>query len=39
MMFKWITEGKEPPKMTLTEATVVTRDTCRKVMTEQGLLD
>jgi len=39
MMFKWITEGTEPPKTTLTEATVVTRETCRQVMTEQGLLD
>lgn len=38
-MYKWITEGKEPPKETYTEGILINRDTYEKIMREQGLLD
>jgi L-arabinose transport system substrate-binding protein len=38
-MYKWITEGKEPPKVTYTKGTIVTRDTYKKVAQEEGLMD
>jgi len=38
MMYKWVTEGKEPPKITYTDGILITRDTYEKVMKEQGLL-
>jgi len=39
MMFKWITEGREPAKTTLTEGIIVTKETCEDTMRERGLLD
>jgi len=39
LMFKWISDGVEPPKETLTEGILVTRETFEKVMEEQGLAD
>jgi len=38
-MYKWITEGIEPPKTTFTEGILITRDTYKAVMKQQGLLD
>jgi L-arabinose transport system substrate-binding protein len=38
MMFKWIRDGVEPPKLTLTEGILITRDTYEKIMKDQGLL-
>lgn len=38
LMYKWITEGKEPPKVTLTTGTLITRKDYKKVMSERGLL-
>lgn len=37
-MYHWIKDGKEPPKDTRTVGIMVTRETCEKVMREQGLL-
>ena len=39
LMYEWITQGKEPPKLTLTQGILVDRDSYEKVMKEQGLLD
>ncbi len=39
MMYKWITEGEEPPLDTRTVGTLITRDNYKEVMTQQGLLD
>jgi len=39
LMYKWIADGVEPPKETLTEGILVTRETFEKVMDEQGLTD
>lgn len=39
MLFKWVTQGIEPPKDTRTAGIFVTRETFRKVAAEQGLLD
>lgn len=38
MMYKWITEGVEPPKVTLTSGILIKRDDHQKIMKEQGLL-
>ncbi|MEI6808074.1 MAG: arabinose ABC transporter substrate-binding protein [bacterium] len=38
LMYKWITEGVEPPKLTLTSGILIRRDDYQKIMTEQGLL-
>jgi L-arabinose transport system substrate-binding protein len=38
-MYKWIKDGVEPPKLTLTSGTLITRQTYEKVMREQGRLD
>jgi len=38
MLYKWVKDGVEPPKDTRTQGIMVTRETCRKVMKEQGLL-
>jgi len=38
-MYKWIAEGVEPPKLTLTSGTLITRQTYEKIMREQGRLD
>jgi L-arabinose transport system substrate-binding protein len=38
MMYKWIQDGVEPPKLTYTTGILITRDTFEKVLKEQGLL-
>ena len=38
MMHEWVTKGVEPPKVTLTEGILITRDTYEKIMKEQGML-
>jgi len=38
-MYKWITEGKEPPLATFTEGVLVNRDNYKKIMSEEGVLD
>jgi L-arabinose transport system substrate-binding protein len=38
MMYKWIKDGTEPPKLTYTTGILITRDTFEKVLREQGLL-
>jgi L-arabinose transport system substrate-binding protein len=38
-MYKWIKDGVEPPKLTLTSGTLITRQTYEKIMGEQGRLD
>jgi L-arabinose transport system substrate-binding protein len=38
MMYQWIKDGKEPPKVTLTDGTLITRKNYMKVMKEEGLL-
>ncbi len=38
-MYKWIKDGVEPPKLTLTAGTLITRQTYEKIMGEQGRLD
>lgn len=37
MMYKWITKGEEPPKITYTDGVLITRENYKKVLTEQGL--
>jgi L-arabinose transport system substrate-binding protein len=37
MMFKWLTEGKEPPKITYTDGILITRDNYRRILDSQGL--
>ena len=39
LMYKWITEGVEPPKTTFTAGTLIRRDNYQQIMKEQGLLD
>ncbi len=39
MMYQWIKDGKEPPKITYTNGFLITRDTYEKIMKEEGLLD
>jgi L-arabinose transport system substrate-binding protein len=38
-LYKWIRDGIEPPKDTRTAGILVTRETYKQVMKEQGLLD
>ncbi len=37
LMYAWITQGKEPPKLTLTTGSLATRDNVAKVREEMGL--
>lgn len=39
LMYKWIVEGVEPPKVTLTSGVLIKRDDHQKIMKEQGLID
>jgi L-arabinose transport system substrate-binding protein len=39
MMFKWITKGTEPPKITYTDGILITRDNYKQVLKDQGLPD
>lgn len=39
MMYHWIKDGTEPAKLTYTSGILITRDTYKQVMKEQGLLD
>lgn len=38
MMYRWVMDGMEPPKETYTQGILITRDTFRRVLREQGLL-
>ncbi|HLF14356.1 MAG TPA: arabinose ABC transporter substrate-binding protein, partial [Bacteroidota bacterium] len=38
MMYRWVKDGAEPPPETYTRGILITRDTFRKVLAEQGLL-
>lgn len=38
LMYQWIKDGKEPPKVTLTNGTLITRDNYKEVMTKEGLM-
>lgn len=38
MVYKWVTEGVEPPRDTRTAGIIITRENYRQVMKEQGLL-
>jgi L-arabinose transport system substrate-binding protein len=38
MMYKWLKEGIEPPKLTFTTGILITRETYEPVLREQGLL-
>ena len=38
-LYKWIKDGVEPPRHTLTAGIIVTRETYQTVLKEQGLLD
>lgn len=38
LMYEWITTGKEPPKVTLTNGTLITRDNYKEVMKAEGLM-
>jgi L-arabinose transport system substrate-binding protein len=37
MMYKWIKNGVEPPKITYTDGVLITRDNYKQVLKEQGL--
>lgn len=37
MMFKWITEGTAPPKITYTDGILITRENFKQVLADQGL--
>lgn len=37
MMYKWIKDGTEPPKITYTDGVLITRDNYKQVLKEQGL--
>ncbi len=37
MMYKWITEGKEPPKETFTEGSLITRENFKAKLEEEGI--
>lgn len=37
-LYKWIKDGTKPPMKTLTSGILITRQTYKKIMTEQGLL-
>ena len=39
MMYKWIADNTEPPKVTYTTGTLITRENYAKVMRERGLLE
>ncbi len=39
MLYRWVSEGKVPPKTTYTAGQMVYRSDCRKVIKEQGLID
>ncbi|HZZ41377.1 MAG TPA: arabinose ABC transporter substrate-binding protein [Tepidisphaeraceae bacterium] len=39
MMYHWIKDGTEPPKITYTTGILITRDTYKQVMKDQGLMD
>jgi L-arabinose transport system substrate-binding protein len=39
MMYKWIKDGTEPPKITYTDGILITRDNYKQVLKEQGLPD
>ena len=39
LLYKWIKEGKEPPKDTRSTGMIITRENARQVMKEQGLLE
>ena len=36
-LYHWIKDGKEPPALTYTEGTLITRDNWKKVYAEQGM--
>jgi len=38
LMYKWIKDGVEPPKVTFTSGILITRQNYEKIMKEQGLL-
>lgn len=38
-MYRWIKEGKEPPKTTFTDGILITRENYKQVMKEQGLAE
>ncbi|MCY3024544.1 MAG: substrate-binding domain-containing protein [Planctomycetota bacterium] len=38
-LYKWITDGAEPPKETYTDGILITRDNYKEIMREQGVLD
>jgi L-arabinose transport system substrate-binding protein len=38
LMFHWIKDGKAPPKVTLTNGTLITRKNYKEVMTKEGLM-
>lgn len=37
MMYKWVTAGTEPPKITYTDGVLITRENYKKILKEQGL--
>jgi L-arabinose transport system substrate-binding protein len=37
MMYKWIKDGVEPPKITYTDGVLITRDNYKQILKEQGL--
>lgn len=37
MMYHWIVDGKEPPKITYTDGILITRDNYKQVLKDQGL--
>ena len=39
MLNKWIKDGVEPPMVTLTDATLITRDNYKQVMKDNGLME
>jgi L-arabinose transport system substrate-binding protein len=39
MLYEWIKDGKEPPKATYTDGILITRETYKGIMKEQGLSD
>jgi L-arabinose transport system substrate-binding protein len=39
MMYEWISTGKQPPLDTRTTGTLITRDTYKNILTENGLAD
>ncbi len=39
MMYDWITTGKEPPLDTRTAGTLITRDTFRQILKDEGITD